>query len=106
VFGNSEERNMKELTLMIRETGMVNILGEGEAFIKGISLKTFAMDMDKCIGIINLFTRDSGSKARKTDRDKYGRQENLYKKVFMKLVSLKYKLKNKIVSEDYYLIVL
>jgi len=72
---------------MIRETVMESILGEAEVFIKGISFRTSVMDMDKCIGIISLFTKDSGFKAHKTDRDKYGRQENLYKKAFMNLVS-------------------
>ena len=74
---------------MIRETVMESILGEVEAFIKGILFRTSVMDTDKCIGIINLFTKDSGFKAHKMDRDKYGRQENLYKKVFMNLVSSK-----------------
>ncbi len=59
---------------MIRETVMESIPGEEEVFIKEISFKTFVMDMDKCIGIINLFTKDSGFKARKMDKDKYGRQ--------------------------------
>lgn len=72
---------------MIRETVMESILGEVEAFIKGILFRTSVMDTDKCIGIISLFTKDSGFKALKMDRDKYGRQENLYKKVFMNLVS-------------------
>ena len=47
------------------------------------------MVMDKCIGIMNHFTKDSGSKAHKMDKDKYGKQESLYKKAFMNLVNLR-----------------
>lgn len=68
---------------------MESILGEEVAFIKEILFKTFVMVMDKCIGIMNHFTKDSGSKAHKMDKDKYGKQESLYKKAFMNLVNLR-----------------
>jgi hypothetical protein len=66
---------------------MASILGEEVVFIKEILYKIFVMDTDKCIGIMNHFTKENGFKAHKMDKDKYGKEENLYKKAFINLAN-------------------
>lgn len=79
--------NMKDNTLKIKNQAMVFLLGQVVIFIKEIMNLIVEMDMDRCIGVMVVFTKANGKMEFNMEKDRFMFLAKVTKKVYLKKMS-------------------